>query len=192
MDKLDKLKDIKKSILRKSAQGFIKQVKNASSADEERKLIANESSSIRNDLAQSVSDTLCENLKKLIFIYLLGYPCYFGQMASIQLINMTGYEEKRIGYLAMSLLINESSDLLLLTVNSIKNDIANSNPFLSLVRFILGISWVSLWLSVVIAAVNPLLVMFFQKLFLLCITKICTFARKFVYRWSKLLLLFLN
>ena len=70
MDKLDKLKDIKKSILRKSAQGFIKQVKNASSADEERKLIANESSSIRNDLAQSVSDTLCENLKKLIFIYL--------------------------------------------------------------------------------------------------------------------------
>lgn len=140
MDKLDKLKDIKKSILRKSAQGFIKQVKNASSADEERKLIATESSSIRNDFAQSVSESLCENLKKLIFIYLLGYPCYFGQMASIQLINMTGYEEKRIGYLAMSLLINESSDLLLLTVNSIKNDIANTNPFLSFVCSILGIS----------------------------------------------------
>ena len=162
MDKLDKLKDIKKSILRKSAQGFIKQVKNASSADEERKLIATESSSIRNDFAQSVSESLCENLKKLIFIYLLGYPCYFGQMASIQLINMTGYEEKRIGYLAMSLLINESSDLLLLTVNSIKNDIANTNPFVSFVCSILGISLVSLWLSVVIAVVNPLPVMFFQ------------------------------
>ena len=131
MEKLDKLKDIKKTILRKSAQGFIKQVKNASSAEEDRVLIANESSAIRNDLAQSVPETLCENLKKLIFIYLLGYPCYFGQMASIELINMTGYEEKRIGYLAMNLLISESSDLLLLTVNSIKNDIANSNPFFS-------------------------------------------------------------
>ena len=128
---IGKLKEIKIPFMRKSAQGFIKQVKNANSAEEERILIANESASIRNDFGQSNTETLRENLLKLIFIHLLGYPSYFGQMASIQMINMGGYEDKRVGYLAMSLFLHESSDLLLLTVNSIKNDVVNPNPYIA-------------------------------------------------------------
>ena len=133
---IGKLKEIKIPFMRKSAQGFIKQVKNVNSAEEERILIANESASIRNDFGQSNTETLRDNLLKLIFIHLLGYPSYFGQMASIQMINMAGYEDKRVGYLAMSLFLHESSDLLLLTVNSIKNDVVNPNPLFSFVLFI--------------------------------------------------------
>ena len=73
---IGKLKEIKIPFMRKSAQGFIKQVKNANSAEEERILIANESASIRNDFGQSNTETLRENLLKLIFIHLLGYPSH--------------------------------------------------------------------------------------------------------------------
>ena len=125
----DKIGKIKVPFTRKSTQAFIKQVKDASSAEEERSIIATESSKIRNDFGQSQYNNLRENLTKLIFIHLLGYPSYFGQMACLQLISMQSYSDKRIGYLAMDLFLCDNNDLLLLTVNSVKNDIRNINPY---------------------------------------------------------------
>ena len=128
-ESLKKLKKIDVPFIRKSCQAFIKQVKDATSAEEERRIISNESSNIRDDCGQQKTECLREDLLKLIFIYLLGYPAHFGQMACLQLISSPLYQDKRVGYLAMSLFIHESSELLLLTVNSIKNDISSSNPF---------------------------------------------------------------
>lgn len=116
---------------RKSTQAFIMQVKNAPSAEQERSIVATESAKIRNDFGQAQYDNLQDNLTKLIFIYLLGYPSHFGQMACLQLISKQGYNDKRIGYLAMDLFLCDTNDILLLTVNSIKNDIRNMNPFYS-------------------------------------------------------------
>lgn len=113
------------------------QVKNAPSAEQERTIVANESAKIRNDFGQAQYDNLQDNLTKLIFIYLLGYPSHFGQMACLQLISKQGYNDKRIGYLAMDLFLCDTNDILLLTVNSIKNDIRNMNPFLSFCFLIL-------------------------------------------------------
>ena len=124
-----KLKKLDVPFIRKSCQAFIKQVKDATSAEEERRIVSNESSNIRDDFGQQKTETLREDLMKLIFIYLLGYPAHFGQMACLQLISSSSYQDKRVGYLAMGLFIHESSELLLLTVNSIKNDISSSNPF---------------------------------------------------------------
>lgn len=125
---MNQISKIKVPFGRKTTEAFIKQVKNASSAEEERSIIANESSKIRNDFGQSHYDNLKDNLTKLIFIYLLGYPSHFGQMACLQLISKQVFSEKRIGYLAMDLFLNDSNDLLLLTVNSVKNDIRSTNP----------------------------------------------------------------
>ena len=50
-------------------------------------------------------------------------------MACLQLISSPVFQDKRIGYLAMNLFIHESNDILLLTVNSIKNDIRSSNMY---------------------------------------------------------------
>lgn len=69
-----------------------------------------------------------DNITKLIFIFLLGYPAHYGQMACLELISKQGYSDKRIGYLAMSLFLTDSNDLLLLAVNSVKNDLRHSNP----------------------------------------------------------------
>ena len=41
---------------------------------------------------------------------------------------MVEYEEKHTGYLALSLLVNESSDLMNSNPNSIKNETTNSDP----------------------------------------------------------------
>ena len=122
------LKDIDLPFMRKTVQGFIKQVKNASTAEEERSVIANESAAIRSDFGQSHIENLRDNITKLIFIFLLGYPAHYGQMACLELISKQGYSDKRIGYLAMSLFLTDSNDLLLLAVNSVKNDLRHSNP----------------------------------------------------------------
>lgn len=131
-DPIKKMKNISIPFMRKSCHAFIKQVKDASSAEEERVLIANESSIIRSDFGQQKTTSLREDLTKLIFIYLLGYPAHFGQMACLQLISSPVFQDKRIGYLAMNLFIHESNDILLLTVNSIKNDIRSTNMCLLL------------------------------------------------------------
>ena len=41
---------------------------------------------------------------------------------------MVEYEEKRTGYLVLSLLVNESSDLMNLNTNTIKNGTTHSDP----------------------------------------------------------------
>ena len=78
-------------------------------------------------LGKSISDSLWENKKKVIFSYDLGYSCYFGQLENIQWVIMVEYEEKRLGYLVLSLLINESSELMNLNTNTIKNEISHSD-----------------------------------------------------------------
>ena len=144
-DPIKKMKNISIPFMRKSCHAFIKQVKDASSAEEERVLIANESSNIRSDFGQQKTTSLREDLTKLIFIYLLGYPAHFGQMACLQLISSPVFQDKRIGYLAMNLFIHESNDILLLTVNSIKNDIRTCTVCRWIVSVDTRVRWRSLF-----------------------------------------------
>ena len=52
----------------------------------------------------------------------------FGQLENIQWVIMVEYEEKHTGSLALSLLVNESSDLMNSNSNSIKNGTTHSDP----------------------------------------------------------------
>ena len=65
------------------------------------------------------------NVAKLLFINLLGYPTHFGQVECIKLLASNNYTEKRIGYLGISQLMNESSEILVMVTNSIKIDLNN-------------------------------------------------------------------
>lgn len=62
-------------------------------------------------------------LSKIVFTYVLGYPIDIGHMEAVNLIASTKYSEKQIGYLALTLLMHENSDLVRLVVNSIKKDL---------------------------------------------------------------------
>mmetsp|Transcript_21150 Transcript_21150/g.39056 ORF Transcript_21150/g.39056 Transcript_21150/m.39056 type:complete len:529 (+) Transcript_21150:194-1780(+) len=58
-----------------------------------------------------------------MFIGMLGYPTQFGNIDSLQLLTSSDYAEKRIAYLALSQLLDESNELLLLATCSIKRDL---------------------------------------------------------------------
>jgi AP-2 complex subunit alpha len=64
-------------------------------------------------------------LSKIVFTYILGYQVDVGHMEAVNLISSTKYSEKQIGYLALTLLMHENSDLIRLVINSIRKDLDN-------------------------------------------------------------------
>ncbi len=59
----------------------------------------------------------------MLFFNLLGYPTHFGQIECVKLVASGNFTEKRIGYLGLSQLMDESSDILILVTSSIKKDL---------------------------------------------------------------------
>ncbi|ORY35736.1 adaptin N terminal region-domain-containing protein [Naematelia encephala] len=66
-------------------------------------------------------------LSKVVFTYILGYKVDVGHMEAVNLISSTKYSEKQIGYLAITLLMHENSELVRLVINSIRKDLEDQN-----------------------------------------------------------------
>ncbi|KAL9551537.1 hypothetical protein MBANPS3_004206 [Mucor bainieri] len=64
---------------------------------------------------------------KLLYMYILGWDIDFGHLEAVNLISSQKYSEKQIGYLAVTLLFHENSDLVRLVVNSTKKDLDDMN-----------------------------------------------------------------
>ncbi|KAJ3276171.1 hypothetical protein HDV01_005619 [Terramyces sp. JEL0728] len=64
---------------------------------------------------------------KLLYMYIIGYEIDFGHVEAVNLLNSAKYSEKQIGYLAVTLLVNETNDLIKLVVHSIRKDLMDSN-----------------------------------------------------------------
>ena len=64
-----------------------------------------------------------------LFIHMLGYSTHFGHMECLKLIATSRYSEKRIGYLALMLLLDEKQEVLMLVTNSLQADLKDSNHF---------------------------------------------------------------
>ncbi|ORX54925.1 Adaptor protein complex AP-2 alpha subunit [Hesseltinella vesiculosa] len=60
-------------------------------------------------------------------MYILGWDIDFGHLEAVNLISSPVYSEKQIGYLAVTLLFHENSDLVRLVVNSTKKDLDDMN-----------------------------------------------------------------
>lgn len=108
---------------------FISDLRNARARDSEEKRINTELAKIR----QKFRDTKLNGYErkkyicKLLYMYILGWDVDFGHLEAVKLISSTKYSEKQIGYLAVTLFLNEKNDLLHLVVNSIKKDMLDSN-----------------------------------------------------------------
>jgi len=110
---------------------LIKAVRQAKTAAEERSVIAKESAALRTAFKEQDSVYRHRNVAKLMYIHMLGYPAHFGQMECLKLIASPSYPEKRIGYLALMLLLDERQEVLMLVTNSVKNDLNDKSQYVS-------------------------------------------------------------
>ncbi|KAJ1449948.1 adaptin N terminal region-domain-containing protein [Pelagophyceae sp. CCMP2097] len=108
---------------------LIRAVRACKTAQEERAVIAKECALIRTAFKDNNLAFRHRNVAKLLFIHMLGYPSHFGQMECLKLIASPNFPEKRIGYLALMLLLDERTEVLTLVTNSLKNDLAHESQF---------------------------------------------------------------
>jgi len=108
---------------------LIRSIRACKTAAEERAVIARECALIRTAFKEEDNSYRHRNVAKLLFIHMLGYPTHFGQMECLKLVSSQRFAEKRVGYLGMTQLLDENTDVLMLVTNSIKNDLNNSYQF---------------------------------------------------------------
>lgn len=99
---------------------LIKLVRATKTAQEEREIISKECAAIRTSFKEEEADNRPRNVAKLLYIHMMGYPTHFGQMECLKLIVSPQYSDKRIGYLALMLLLDERQEVLMLVTNSLK------------------------------------------------------------------------
>lgn len=108
---------------------LIRAVRGCKTAAEERGLIQKECASIRQAFKEGRDYSRSANMLKLLYITMLGYSTEFGQMEVVKLIAQSEYIAKRIGYLTLAVVLDETHEVLTLAENHIKRDLANTNSF---------------------------------------------------------------
>lgn len=108
---------------------LIEYLSSSKTAQDERAVISKECAMIRTAFKENNVSYRHRNVAKLLFIHMLGYPSHFGQMECLKLIASPNFPEKRIGYLALMLLLDERTEVLTLVTNSIKNDLSHPNQY---------------------------------------------------------------
>ena len=66
-----------------------------------------------------------------MYMHMLGYPSHFGQMEALKLVASPGFAGKRIGYLALAVLLDERQEVLMLVTNSLKNDLNSADQYVT-------------------------------------------------------------
>ncbi|EJS41327.1 apl4p [Saccharomyces arboricola H-6] len=114
-----------------SLRSFIKDVRGAKTLADERAIITKQSAKIRTKLRDDhlPHEKRRVNIQKLLYLYILGEKTHFGQVECINLIASDDFVDKRLGYLAATLLLDESEDLLTLLTNMLNNDLHHPNKY---------------------------------------------------------------
>lgn len=115
-----------------SLRSFIKDIRNAKTLADQRTIITKQSAKIRTKLRDDHQpfNKRRVNIQKLLYLYILGEPTHFAQVECINLIASDQFTDKRLGYLATMLLLDEKQDLLTLLTNLLNNDLHHPNKYI--------------------------------------------------------------
>lgn len=108
---------------------LVRNITELTSKNEEEKLITKELAAIKDQIS-SPSTTMRqmrELMVRAMYCEMLGYEATFAYIHAIKLAQQGTVLEKRVGYLAVSLFLNESHELLLLLVNTVLKDLQSTN-----------------------------------------------------------------
>ncbi|XP_029607686.1 AP-4 complex subunit epsilon-1 [Salmo trutta] len=108
---------------------LIKGITELTSKHEEEKLIKKELASIKEQVASpnTTMRQMKEIMVRAIYCEMLGYQASFSYIHAIKLAQQGSVLEKRVGYLAVSLFLNETDEFLLLLVNTVLKDLQSTN-----------------------------------------------------------------
>ena len=117
------------SHLSKDLLELIKAIGDSHSKQEEDKIISKECETLKGLIKQSniYPKTMKEYLIRAIYIEMLGHDASFSHLYAVNLTQDKNILNKRVGYLACSLLLNENSEFLILLVASLQKDLQSSN-----------------------------------------------------------------
>ena len=137
------------SHLSKELTELIQSIGDSHSKQEEDKIMSAESEILKSQISQTSATPTQrkEYLIRAIYLEMLGHDASFSHLYAVNLTQDKNILNKRIGYLACSLLLNDSSEFLILLVSSIQKDLQSQN-------------WVevSMALSTIARFANPLII----------------------------------
>ena len=109
---------------------FIKRIRACKTLDEERSLCNKESAEIRNLKKETAQKLAVRSMTKCMAMSLLGYQTEFIHMTCISLLASQNFTQKRLAYLGICMLLDEKSEILLLSSNIIKKDLSSNNKYI--------------------------------------------------------------
>lgn len=115
-----------------SLKSFIKAVRKAKTIADERAVVRKELAAIRTSFRDATLDQTARriNISKLLYLYIMGEKTHFGQVECLKLLALPRFADKRLGYLATMLLLDENQEVLTLLTNSLDNDMQHPNAFI--------------------------------------------------------------
>lgn len=115
-----------------SLRSFIKSVRKAKTIADERSVVQKESAAIRTSFRDPGLDQTTRriNISKLLYLYIMGEKTHFGQVECLKLLASPRFADKRLGYLACMLILDENQEVLTLLTNSLDNDMQHPNSFI--------------------------------------------------------------
>uniref|UniRef100_A0A8C5F6U9 AP-4 complex subunit epsilon n=1 Tax=Gadus morhua TaxID=8049 RepID=A0A8C5F6U9_GADMO len=106
---------------------LIRGITELTSKHDEEKLIQRELVSIKEQVSSPNTTMMKELMVRAVYCEMLGYEASFSYIHAIKLAQQGTALDKRVGYLAVSLFLNESHELLLLLVNTVLKDLQSTN-----------------------------------------------------------------
>ncbi|KAA8498504.1 AP-1 complex subunit gamma-2 [Porphyridium purpureum] len=116
----------KRTYVCRSLKDCIKAYRECKTVEEERAFVKKESAHIRDLFREGDTAFRRRNVQKLVFFHMNGYPTDFGQIECLKLAASQNFKDKRVGYLGLTVLLDENQELLMLITNALKMDL-NSN-----------------------------------------------------------------